>query len=113
MEAPSGFGRPRAIQLAVLIDRGHRQLPIRPDYVGKNVPTSENERIEVCLEEVEGVDAAGIVHARDAASQDGGPLGSSGKVSSPPWCSRMVAPSWGGRSAPTSRARGSSSSTRP
>jgi pyrimidine operon attenuation protein/uracil phosphoribosyltransferase len=72
MEALIEFGRPRAIQLAVLIDRGHRQLPIRPDYVGKNVPTSENERIEVCLEEVEGVDAAVIVHARDAAPQDVG-----------------------------------------
>ena len=60
MDALIEFGRPRAIQLAVLIDRGHRQLPIRPDYVGKNVPTSESERIEVCLEEVEGLDAAVI-----------------------------------------------------
>jgi pyrimidine operon attenuation protein/uracil phosphoribosyltransferase len=60
MEALIEFGRPRAIQLAVLIDRGHRQLPIRPDYVGKNVPTSESERIEVRLEEVEGLDAAVI-----------------------------------------------------
>jgi pyrimidine operon attenuation protein/uracil phosphoribosyltransferase len=63
MEALIAFGRPRAIQLAVLIDRGHRQLPIRPDYVGKNVPTSESERIEVCLEEAEGVDAAVIVES--------------------------------------------------
>jgi pyrimidine operon attenuation protein/uracil phosphoribosyltransferase len=61
MEALIEFGRPRAIQLAVLIDRGHRQLPIRPDYVGKNVPTSEGERIEVCLSEVDGVDAAVIL----------------------------------------------------
>jgi len=60
MEALIEFGRPRAIQLAVLVDRGHRQLPIRPDYVGKNVPTSESERVEVCLEEVEGLDAAVI-----------------------------------------------------
>jgi pyrimidine operon attenuation protein / uracil phosphoribosyltransferase len=60
MEALIEFGRPQTIQLAVLIDRGHRQLPIRPDYVGKNVPTSESERIQVCLEEVEGVDAAVI-----------------------------------------------------
>lgn len=60
MDALMEFGRPRAIQLAVLIDRGHRQLPIRPDYVGKNVPTSESERIEVCLREVEGLDAAVI-----------------------------------------------------
>jgi pyrimidine operon attenuation protein/uracil phosphoribosyltransferase len=55
------FGRPLAVQLAVLVDRGHRELPIRPDYVGKNVPTSEQERVEVCLEEVDGLDAAVIV----------------------------------------------------
>jgi len=67
MEALIEFGRPRAVQLAVLIDRGHRQLPIRPDYVGKNVPTSEDERIEVCLAEVEGVDAALIVQSQGGA----------------------------------------------
>ena len=61
MEALIELGRPRAIQLAVLIDRGHRQLPIRPDYVGKNVPTSESELVQVCLTEVEGVDAAVIL----------------------------------------------------
>jgi pyrimidine operon attenuation protein / uracil phosphoribosyltransferase len=55
------FGRPRSIQLAVLVDRGHRELPIRPDYVGKNVPTSEAEQVEVCLEEVEGIDGAVIL----------------------------------------------------
>ncbi len=51
MDALIDFGRPAQIQLAVLIDRGHRQLPIRPDYVGKNIPTSFNERIEVAFEE--------------------------------------------------------------
>jgi pyrimidine operon attenuation protein/uracil phosphoribosyltransferase len=61
MDALMDFGRPRAIQLAVLIDRGHRELPIRPDYVGKNVPTSRAERIQVLLEEVHGADAATIV----------------------------------------------------
>lgn len=50
------FGRPRRIQLAVLIDRGHRELPIKADYVGKNVPTSENEIVEVHLEEIDGDD---------------------------------------------------------
>ena len=50
------FGRPRAIQLAVLIDRGHRELPIRADFVGKNVPTSSREAIEVRLEEEDGED---------------------------------------------------------
>src|SRR5207245_7986008 len=63
MDALIEFGRPRAIQLAVLVDRGHRELPIRPDYVGKNVPTSESERIEVLLEETHGGDVVVIVHA--------------------------------------------------
>ena len=48
------WGRPRAIQLAVLVDRGHRELPIRPDYVGKNVPTSQKEVIKVRIEEIDG-----------------------------------------------------------
>ena len=61
MDALMDFGRPRAIQLAVLIDRGHRELPIRPDYIGKNVPTSDTERIEVLVEEEDGIDQAVIV----------------------------------------------------
>jgi pyrimidine operon attenuation protein/uracil phosphoribosyltransferase len=47
LDAISDFGRPRAIQLAVLIDRGHRELPIRPDFIGKNLPTSSDEEVEV------------------------------------------------------------------
>lgn len=50
------FGRPKAIQLLVLIDRGHRELPIRADYVGKNVPTAQDETIQVKLEEIDGQD---------------------------------------------------------
>ncbi len=61
MDALLEFGRPRAVQLAVLVDRGHRELPIRPDYVGKNVPTSAGERVEVCLQEEDGVDAVVIL----------------------------------------------------
>jgi pyrimidine operon attenuation protein/uracil phosphoribosyltransferase len=61
MDALMDFGRPRAIQLAVLVDRGHRELPIRPDYVGKNVPTSDSERIEVLIEEEDGIDQVVIV----------------------------------------------------
>ncbi len=61
MDALMDFGRPRAIQLAVLVDRGHRELPIRPDYVGKNVPTAEDERIEVLVSEQDGIDQAVIV----------------------------------------------------
>lgn len=56
MDALMDIGRPEMVQLAVLIDRGHRELPIRPDYVGKNVPTSKLETIEVKLAEVDGND---------------------------------------------------------
>jgi len=53
MDAINSFGRPARIQLAVLIDRGHRELPIRPDYVGKNLPTSGNEKVRVQLQETD------------------------------------------------------------
>jgi pyrimidine operon attenuation protein/uracil phosphoribosyltransferase len=56
MEAIFDLGRPRSIQLAALIDRGHRELPIRPDYVGRLLPTSKRERVEVRLKEIDGVD---------------------------------------------------------
>ena len=54
-------GRPRSIQLAVLIDRGHRELPIRPDYIGKNVPTSKNEQIQVFVTERDDIDKVSIL----------------------------------------------------
>jgi pyrimidine operon attenuation protein/uracil phosphoribosyltransferase len=56
------LGRPRTIQLAVLVDRGHRQLPIRADYVGKNVPTSSTESIRVHVKEVDGEDSVLLMH---------------------------------------------------
>jgi pyrimidine operon attenuation protein/uracil phosphoribosyltransferase len=56
MDALNDFGRPKQIQLAVLIDRGHREFPIKADYVGKNVPTSETEIVEVHLEEIDKTD---------------------------------------------------------
>jgi pyrimidine operon attenuation protein/uracil phosphoribosyltransferase len=56
IDALLDFGRPDRVQLAVLVDRGHRELPIRPDYVGKNLPTSLDQRVRVELEEVDGVD---------------------------------------------------------
>ncbi|MFE4711234.1 MULTISPECIES: bifunctional pyr operon transcriptional regulator/uracil phosphoribosyltransferase PyrR [unclassified Paenibacillus] len=61
MDALMDCGRPRMIQLAVLADRGHRELPIRPDYVGKNVPTSKHEQIEVALKEYDGKDEVSII----------------------------------------------------
>ena len=57
LDALGDLGRPRAVQLAVLVDRGHRELPIRPDYVGKNLPTSQREIVRVLLAEVDGQDA--------------------------------------------------------
>jgi len=56
LDALMDIGRPAAIQLAVLIDRGHRELPVRPDYVGKNIPTSRSEMVDVQLTEIEGGD---------------------------------------------------------
>lgn len=61
LDALIDFGRPKSIQLAVLIDRGHRELPIRADYAGKNIPTSKGESIEVRLQETEGSDEVVIV----------------------------------------------------
>ncbi len=60
IEAVFSHGRPKAIQLAVLIDRGHRELPIRPDYVGKNIPTAKNELVAVKLKEVDGENAVDL-----------------------------------------------------
>jgi len=60
LDALMDLGRPRAIQLAVLVDRGHRELPVRADYVGKNVPTSRQELVSVCVREVDGEDVVVI-----------------------------------------------------
>lgn len=60
LDAIGDIGRPRAVQLAVLVDRGHRELPIRADYVGKNLPTSRSEQVKVSLAEVDGVDGVTI-----------------------------------------------------
>ena len=59
------FGRPARVQLAALVDRGHRELPIRPDYVGKNIPTSQEQRVNVRVEEVDGVDEVTIGPANE------------------------------------------------
>jgi pyrimidine operon attenuation protein/uracil phosphoribosyltransferase len=66
MDALMDCGRPQSIQLAVLVDRGHRELPIRPDYVGKNVPTSRHEQIDVSLSEIDESDCVTILHPREA-----------------------------------------------
>jgi pyrimidine operon attenuation protein/uracil phosphoribosyltransferase len=61
LDALIDLGRPRAIQLLCLVDRGHRELPIRPDFIGKNVPTSRHEKVAVRLEEVDGVDEVVLI----------------------------------------------------
>jgi pyrimidine operon attenuation protein / uracil phosphoribosyltransferase len=78
IDALFDYGRPQRVQLAVLADRGHRELPIRPDYTGKNLPTARDERVYVRLEEVDGVDevaigdaapTSGAAHSNGEASQ--------------------------------------------
>jgi len=71
IEALFDYGRPERVQLAVLIDRGHRELPIRPDYVGKNLPTSHRESIQVRLAEVDGEDAVLLIPSLAEVAQDG------------------------------------------
>jgi pyrimidine operon attenuation protein/uracil phosphoribosyltransferase len=71
MDALVDFGRPRAIRLAVLVDRGHRELPIRADHVGKNVPTSRDEVIRVHLHEVDGDDDDVVIERRSTEAEPG------------------------------------------
>jgi pyrimidine operon attenuation protein / uracil phosphoribosyltransferase len=66
IEALFDYGRPARVQLAVLADRGHRELPIRPDYVGKNLPTARSERVNVRVREVDGVDEVTITELEEA-----------------------------------------------
>jgi len=68
IDALFDYGRPARVQLAVLADRGHRELPIRPDYVGKNLPTAPGERVNVRLEETDGRDEIAITPAGEAAA---------------------------------------------
>jgi pyrimidine operon attenuation protein/uracil phosphoribosyltransferase len=68
IEALFSYGRPAKVQLAVLADRGHRELPIRPDYVGKNLPTSRNERVNVHVEELDDVDEVRITELSEVVA---------------------------------------------
>ena len=61
------YGRPARVQLAVLVDRGHRELPIRPDYVGKNLPTARDEHVQVQLVEIDEIDAVTLVHEEEVS----------------------------------------------
>jgi len=68
IEALFDYGRPQRVQLAVLADRGHRELPIRPDYVGKNLPTARAERVNVRVEEMDGIDEVTISERAEVAA---------------------------------------------
>jgi pyrimidine operon attenuation protein/uracil phosphoribosyltransferase len=81
LDALNDFGRPRAVQLAVLVDRGHRELPIRADYVGKNLPTSKDESVHVLLRETDGRDGVRLIEGdepRGYAALQARPRGLSG-----------------------------------
>jgi pyrimidine operon attenuation protein / uracil phosphoribosyltransferase len=78
IEALFDYGRPARVQLAVLCDRGHRELPIRPDYVGKNLPTSRQERVNVRLEETDEFDEVTITTAAERPGPDGDRAGAVG-----------------------------------
>jgi pyrimidine operon attenuation protein/uracil phosphoribosyltransferase len=75
LDALAAYGRPRAVQLAVLVDRGHRELPIRADYVGKNMPTSRRESVAVRLREIDGADGVLILSAAGGDGADDAPPG--------------------------------------
>jgi pyrimidine operon attenuation protein/uracil phosphoribosyltransferase len=75
IDALFDYGRPARVQLAVLVDRGHRELPIRPDYVGKNLPTSRDQRVNVRVEETDSVDEVTIGSAREEAPVGAGEEG--------------------------------------
>lgn len=81
LDALTDLGRPRSVQLAVLVDRGHRELPIRADYVGKNLPSSQREVVRVLLSEVDGEDAV-LLGERVAGREGSGVPGESGAAAS-------------------------------
>jgi pyrimidine operon attenuation protein/uracil phosphoribosyltransferase len=65
LDALTELGRPAAVQLAVMVDRGHRELPIKADFVGKNIPTRMSDRVRVCIEEIDGEDAVLVLEGED------------------------------------------------
>ena len=69
LDALNDFGRPRAIQFAAIVDRGHRELPVRADFVGKNLPTADDERVTVRLHELDGEDAVHIARVTRGAQE--------------------------------------------
>jgi len=72
MDTLIDLGRPKSIQLAVLVDRGHRELPIRADYVGRNIPSSRDEKVQVQVEEIDGIDRVTVVSLTNSQPLVGG-----------------------------------------
>ncbi len=72
------IGRPAAVQLAVLVDRGHRELPIRADFVGKNVPSASDENVRLFLEEVDGISAVEILEIEPGKRAGSAPIKNNG-----------------------------------
>ena len=103
IDALFDYGRPDRVQLAVLADRGHRELPIRPDYVGKNLPTARNERVNVRVTEVDGVDEVAIVSLEGAIACEA-PAVHRGPRPAPPSSGSSIARSPSPRS-PSARSR--------
>ena len=81
LDALVDIGRPKAVRLAVLVDRGHRELPIRADHVGKNVPTSRDEVIKVHLREIDGGEDEVVIDRRENPVEAGGDAGAAGEAS--------------------------------
>ena len=73
LDALNDFGRPTQVQLAVMIDRGHRELPIRADYVGRNIPTARNEIVAVRMDEIDGLDEVVLLRPDDASDEEHSP----------------------------------------
>ncbi|MEE8336293.1 MAG: phosphoribosyltransferase family protein, partial [Candidatus Neomarinimicrobiota bacterium] len=67
LDALNAFGRPDEVQLAVLVDRGHREMPVRADYIGKNIPTHEGEHVKVLFKEVDGMDLVRLINYEEKA----------------------------------------------
>ena len=72
LDALNDYGRPTQVQLAVIIDRGHRELPIRADYVGRNIPTARNEIVAVRLDEIDGTDEVALLRSEGSTGEDSG-----------------------------------------
>lgn len=94
LDALTDFGRPRAVRLAVLVDRGHRELPIKPDHVGRNLPTDRSERVNVHVVEIDGIDEVTLGRPSDSTGTAAAP-GATGTEATPPATGAVGSPPTG------------------